>query len=247
MAEEKLNLYQKLAKIRNIADAAQKSKRGYNYTYADITEILAKVTAGMNKYGVSLLPPMVTGTQVVEQNVMENVKYTKDGKPLESKTTEMLFKTQLNYIWVNDDNPDEQIMIPWFAAASMSDVAQAIGASLTYSERVFLINYFQIAQVDNDVDAYRSRQKEAEESENRAIAAGIADEVLNTINNYLNAVPEEKKAEEREAIAKIVKKFAKSKGKASVNPKDVTDPAIAAKMLEEIKAKCTMVVETKSK
>lgn len=247
MAEEILNLYQKLAKVRGIADVAQKGKKGFNYSYTDITEILAKVTAGMNKYGVSLIPMMVPDTQYLEQNIIENIKYTKDGKPLPSKTTEMLFKTSMVYKWVNDDNPEETIEVPWFAAASMSDASFAVGASLTYTQRQFLTNYFQIAQTDNDVDAYRSKQKEAEESENRAIAAGIADEVLNTINNYLNAIPEEKKAEEREAIAKIVKKFAKSKGKASVNPKDVTDPAIAAKMLEEIKAKCTITVEAKSK
>ena len=53
MSEEALNLFQKLAKIRAISDAAQKNKRGYNYTYTDITEILANVTAGMKKYGSS--------------------------------------------------------------------------------------------------------------------------------------------------------------------------------------------------
>ena len=52
MAEEKLNLIQKLAKIRSIADVVSKDKKGYNYTYADITSILAKITAGMKKYGV---------------------------------------------------------------------------------------------------------------------------------------------------------------------------------------------------
>ena len=55
MEEEKLNLIQKLAKIRSISDVAKKDKKGFNYTYTDITEILAKVTAGMKKYNVSLL------------------------------------------------------------------------------------------------------------------------------------------------------------------------------------------------
>ena len=55
MAEtETLNLIQKLAKIRAISDVVAKEKRGYNYSYADITSILAKITAGMKKYGVSL-------------------------------------------------------------------------------------------------------------------------------------------------------------------------------------------------
>ena len=48
--QEKLNLVQKLAKIRSMSDAVAKSKRGYNYSYEDITEILANVTAGMKRY-----------------------------------------------------------------------------------------------------------------------------------------------------------------------------------------------------
>ena len=34
--EERLNIYQKLARIRELADAVQKSRKGFNYTYADI-------------------------------------------------------------------------------------------------------------------------------------------------------------------------------------------------------------------
>ena len=44
-----MNLIQKLAKIRSIADVAVKDKRGYNYSYADITQILATVKSGMKK------------------------------------------------------------------------------------------------------------------------------------------------------------------------------------------------------
>ena len=40
---ETLNLMQKLAKIRAISDVVAKEKRGYNYSYADITSILAKI------------------------------------------------------------------------------------------------------------------------------------------------------------------------------------------------------------
>ena len=64
---ETLNLIQKLAKIRAISDVVAKEKRGYNYSYADITTILAKITAGMKKYGVSLIPQIVPGTANVEQ------------------------------------------------------------------------------------------------------------------------------------------------------------------------------------
>lgn len=54
--ETKLSLVKKLAKIRAMSDAVSKEKQGYGYSYADITTILAKVTAGMKKYSVSLIP-----------------------------------------------------------------------------------------------------------------------------------------------------------------------------------------------
>ena len=87
---ETLNLIQKLAKIRAISDVVAKEKRGYNYSYADITTILAKITAGMKKYGVSLIPQIVPGTANVEQSVSSTTKFTKTGEAYEAKTTEML-------------------------------------------------------------------------------------------------------------------------------------------------------------
>jgi hypothetical protein len=104
---------------------------------------------------------------------------------------------------------------------------------MTYTMRQFLTSYFQIAQSDNDVDAYRSKQKEAEESENRAIASSITDQVMAIINAHMESHPED-----RDDIAAIVRKFAKDKGKASANPKVITDPEIAAGLLAAIKERC---------
>ena len=239
MAEERLNLYQKLAKIRAISDVAQKDKRGYNYTYTDLTTILANVTAGMKKYGVSLIPSIVHGTESIEQNAIHNIKFAKTGDKLETLTTEMLFKAEMIYTWVNDENPEERIAVPWFTTASMADPAQSFGASMSYNLRQFLTAYFQIAQSDNDVDAYRSKQREAEDAENTTIANSITDKALEVINGHL-----EKHQDARDEIVSIVKKYAKGKGgKSSANPKDIHDPEVAAKLLEEINKYCGNAAE----
>lgn len=57
-----LNLYEKLAKIRKSVGAIQKNKSGYGYKYTTEDEILARVTAGMDKYGVSLVPMIKSNT-----------------------------------------------------------------------------------------------------------------------------------------------------------------------------------------
>lgn len=231
MAENpELNLIQKLAKIRAISDVAKKDKRGYNYTYTDITSILANVTAGMKKYGVSLIPSIVPGTASIEKNVIQNIKYSKSGDKLETVTTEMLFRAEMVFTWFNDDNPDEKIGVPWYATASMSDASQSLGAAMTYTMRQFLTTYFQIAQSDNDVDAYRSKQKEAEEAENKAIADSITDQIVSLVSAHL-----ENHAEDRDKILAVIKKYAKDKGKASPNPKLIHDPEAASKLLAELK------------
>ena len=220
---EQLNLYQKLAKIRAISDVVAKDKRGYNYTYADITAILANVTAGMKRYGVSLIPSVVPGTFAVEQNVTVNTKFDKTGKAYEQKTTEMLTRAEMLFTWVNDENPEEKIIVPWIVVGSQADPSQAFGSSLTYCTRYFMTEYFQIAQPDSDVDAYRSKQKEAEVSEDRGIAAGIIEQFDSLVRTYCADHPDN-----AEQVKKFISRFAKTG-----NYKVIKEPALAAKLLRD--------------
>lgn len=224
-----LNLIQKLAKIREVADAVTKDKQGYGYTYADVTQILAKVTAGMKKYGVSLIPSIVQGTAKVEKVVSVNTKKDKVGNTYDQTTTEMLVTAEMIFRWVNNDNLDDYLDVSWFVTGSQSDPSQSLGSGLTYCTRQFLTNFFQIAQVENDVDAYRSKQKEAEASEEKAIAAEIINQVDLMIKTYLSDYPDES-----EAVKKFVSKYAKN-----ANYLVIKEPALAAKLLEDFKAKFT--------
>lgn len=224
---EQLNLVQKLAKIRAISDVVSKEKRGYNYTYADITTILANITAGMKKYGVSLIPSVVPGTAEVSQNVVTNTKFDKTGKAYDSTATEMLVKAEMVFKWVNDDNPEEFIEVPWFVTGSQTDPSQAFGSGLTYCTRYFLCNYFQIAQSDSDVDTYRSKQKAAEESEGKAIAEEIINGFDTLVKQFLADNPE--KVEE---VKKFISKYAKN-----ANYLAIKEPMLASKLLADFKAK----------
>lgn len=225
MAEVQLNLIQKLAKIRAIADVVSKEKRGYNYNYADITTILANVTAGMKKYGVSLIPSIVPSTTEVTQNVVRNTKVDKTGKTYEQVTTEMLVKADMIFKWVNDENPDEFIEVPWFVTGSQSDPSQAFGSGLTYCTRYFLTSFFEIAQPDSDVDAYRSKQKAAEASEEKTIAANLIAQFDTLLKTFL--ADHQNKAD---AVKKFIAKYAKN-----ANYFAIKDPNLAAKLLDDFK------------
>lgn len=223
MADTKLNLVQKLAKIRAISDVVSKEKRGYNYSYADITTILANITAGMKKYGVSLIPSIVPGTSEVVQNVVVNTKFDKTGKAYDNTVTEMLVKADMVFKWVNDEDPNDIIEVPWVVTGSQADPSQAFGSGLTYCTRYFLCNYFQIAQSDSDVDTYRSKQKAAEASEEKAIAEGIIEQFDVILKQFL--ADNSNKTDE---VKKFISKFAKN-----ANYLAIKEPALASKLLED--------------
>lgn len=224
---EQLNLVQKLAKIRAISDVVSKEKRGYNYTYADITTILANITAGMKKYGVSLIPSVVPGTTEVSQNVVTNTKFDKTGKAYDSTATEMLVKAEMVFKWVNDEKPEEFIEVPWFVTGSQTDPSQAFGSGLTYCTRYFLCNYFQIAQSDSDVDTYRSKQKAAEESEEKA----IAEEIINGFDTLVKRFLADN-SDKVDEVKKFISKYAKN-----ANYLAIKEPMLASKLLADFKAK----------
>lgn len=218
---EQLNIYQKLAKIRDIAEAVAKTRSGYNYKYADLNEILAKVKGGMKRYGVSLIPSIVPNTAIVEQNNVVNTKFDKTGKPYDQTTTEMLYKADAVFTWVNDENPDEKVCVPWTVTGAQGDPSQAFGSGMTYCIRYFLSDFFQVALVDN-VDDYRSKQRAAETSEDRAIAEEIIGQIDKLVRKYIAESPN--KAKE---VQQFLSKYAKN-----ADYFKITDPELAANLLE---------------
>ena len=225
--ENQLNLVQKLAKIRAISDAVSKDKKRHNYKYEDITCILAKVTAGMKKYNLSLKPGIVPGTADVQQSTIVNTKFDKTGKPYEQTSTEMLVKADMVFKWVNDDDPNDYIDVPWVVTGSQSDPSQALGSGLTYCTRYFLCNFFQIAQPETDVDEYRSKQKEAEKSEDKAIAEDIIGEFDKVVRQFLSDNPDQS-----DEVKKFISKYAKGG-----NYFAIKEPALASNLLSSFNEK----------
>lgn len=223
---ETMTLIQKLACIRTMADVSAKSKRGFNYSYEDITDILAKVTAGMNKYNVSLIPNIVPGTVQVSQQTVVNTKIDKTGKAYDNTVTEMLVQAGMEFRWINNDNTNDILCVPWFVTGLQADPSQAFGSGLTYCTRYFLTNFFQIAKTTTmDVDEYRSKQKEAEKSEEISTTKSIIETLDSLIKQYLVDHPD-KKAEVSKFVARYVK---------GSNYLAIKDPALASKLLSDFR------------
>lgn len=189
----------------------------------------------MKDYGVSLIPSIVPESMSVEKNEIVKTKVTKTGQTYEDKKVEMLVTGYINFRWVNDENPEEYLDVPWFLTGSQDDPSQSFGSAITYCTRYFLTSFFSIAQPDSDVDAYRAKQKMAEEEKDRAIVESILEEVDRVFTNFL-----EKNPSKKAAAKDLAMKYAKSG-----NYKTIKDPEKAAKLLDEAMQAFGMVEDKK--
>lgn len=225
-----MNLVQKLAEIRKMAAAVKKNEKGYNYTYPSEEAVLANVTAGMNKYHVSLHVEIDPRYDIIP---FEYTKYkkNKEGEIIsEEKVNEWAFKGIIHYVWKNDEKPSDIVEANWPIVGQQADVSQAFGSGMTYCQRYFLLKYFQSASTKDDPDAYRSKQKALEEAENTQRAQDIVAVLHVEVNDFL-----EKHASSRDGLTKIIKKYVIVNGKPSADYFKLTDPDIAAAMRDDIK------------
>lgn len=172
---ERLTLHQKILKIADMAGVLQKSKDGYSYKYVPEEDIQAKVTAGLQKYGVMLYNSIVPGTMKVTPYQYE--KYDQRLKGLKP-VNEIIVSGEMTYTWVDVDNPEDYKETTWGFVGQMEDAAQAMGAGLTYANRYYLMKQLQLATTESDPDNYRSKQKKAEAYE-EDMARKEAEEELN--------------------------------------------------------------------
>lgn len=224
-----LNIYQKLAKIGEMVDVIKKEKAGFNYKYTDIAEILARVKTGMRKYHISLIPTIVPDTLKVTPTTFVKTKIDRNTKqPYDETKVEMVVQADTIMEWVNDEDPSEKVTINWIVTGCQEDPSQAFGSALTYCERQFMQSYFHIATVDDDVDTYRAKQREAEAAENRAIVDEIIKSIDEMSKNYVAEAKDVEKA--KEEILKLTSKYVKGG-----NYKKIDNANLASKLLQEFK------------
>jgi len=226
---ERMNIYQKLAKIRKQVEVVQKNKSGYGYKYVTDDELLAKITAGMDRYGVSLIPNIVPDTLEVQPYTYKKTKKEKQNGQFvtyEENVNEFITTSDMQYIWVNNENPEEKVVVNWSMVGQQSDASQCLGSGLTYSMRYFLLKYFNVATPDDDPDAWRSKQKAAEVAEDKVVAEQIIAVLDTEIKSFLADNP--KKSND---VKTLVSKYTKNG-----NYFAITESALAAKLLDDFKA-----------
>nr|DAZ58146.1 MAG TPA: ERF superfamily protein [Caudoviricetes sp.] len=225
MAEQNLNIYQKLAKIRKQVEVIQRNKKGYGYTYVSEDEILAKISGFMDKYSLSLIPSVIHSSAVVTPYHTKKTKSTNKGEIYEENVNEVLVSADMVFTWVNNENPDERVDVPWILVGHQSDGSQSFGSGLSYAMRYFLLKFFNIATPDDDPDKWRSKQKAAGAAEDKMIAEEIIASFDTMVKEFL-ASNQDKTEEVKKFVAKYVK---------GGNYFAITESVLASKLLADFK------------
>lgn len=225
MAEQNLNIYQKLAKIRKQVEVIQRNKKGYGYTYVSEDEILAKISGFMDKYSLSLIPSVIHSSAVVTPYHTKKTKSTNKGEIYEENVNEVLVSADMVFTWVNNESPDERVDVPWILVGHQSDGSQSFGSGLSYAMRYFLLKFFNIATPDDDPDKWRSKQKAAGAAEDKMIAEEIIASFDTMVKEFL-ASNQDKTEEVKKFVAKYVK---------GGNYFAITESVLASKLLADFK------------
>lgn len=223
--QQSLNIYQKLAKIRKQVEVIQRNKKGYGYTYVSEDEILAKISGFMDKYALSLIPSVVHNSSIVSPYSTKKTKSTNKGEIYEENVNEVLVSADMVFTWVNNENPEERVDVPWILVGHQSDGSQSFGSGLSYAMRYFLLKFFNIATPDDDPDKWRSKQRAAGAAEDKMIAEEIISSFDTLVKDYLASNPD--KAEE---VKKFVAKYVKGG-----NYFAITESVLASKLIADFK------------
>jgi hypothetical protein len=142
------NLYQRILDVKANIEGFTKDAEGYKYNYVEGSQILHKIRKKMEDNSLLLFPS-------VKQASYSEIEVMVKGK----KKPNILVQMNMTYTFLNADNPEEQLTIPFFAIGHQDDASKAYGTALTYAERYFLLKFFNIPTDEDDADAKQKREK----------------------------------------------------------------------------------------
>lgn len=140
---EKLNLHQKIVEVRKSIGGLHRDNAGHNYKYVSGSQILSKIIDKMNELGLVLAMEIVDGNH----EAFHYVNRYGDDKVDFITTGHVIFR------WVNADNPEDTWEIPFMFFGQQDEISKSFGSGLTYTERYFLLKFFNQPTDDEDPDA----------------------------------------------------------------------------------------------
>lgn len=172
-----MNIYQKLVEVRKAVPYLQKSQQGQQYQYVGSSQVLAAVRAKMDELQLLLIPSITDKTlhlSAIEQ-------FNKDSDKPFKRTTTYFTELEMKMTWVNAENPEEKIEIPWYAQGVDIAGEKGVGKALTYGEKYFLLKQFNISTDKDDPDAFQKKSEESKPKPKKEAPSGkLIDNIKHT-------------------------------------------------------------------
>jgi len=166
-----MNIQQKLLEVRKSVPYLKKDSKAHSYEYNSPSQVIGAVRGKMDELGLLL------ETRIISKEVTQTVVPSPKGDKINYFT-----ELTLEYTWVNADNPEERIVIPWYSQGIDTASERGVGKSLTYSTRYFLLNQLNIATDKDDPDYFE------EKAEQNRKPASITEEEEKTLNAKIDEV-----------------------------------------------------------
>ncbi|CEQ10663.1 essential recombination function protein [[Clostridium] sordellii] len=157
-----MNLHLKIVEIKKSIEGFSKDKKSFGYEYVSGSQILRAIKDKMDELGVLLIPE-------VDYDTLHWEKHEYKNKKNEDKL-DFLVTMKMNYTWVNAENPEDKITIPWVCIGQQADdISKAVGTAMTYNERYFLLKFLGLPTDEDDADEkeLQGASKSYSKSENK--------------------------------------------------------------------------------
>ncbi len=182
--ENKLNIYQKLVEIRKSVKGLSKDTKGYGYNFVSGSQILRAVRSKMDELGVLLMPEIDYDTFQWEKHEYKNKKG--------EEKLDFIVNAKMNYVWVNAENPQDKIIVPWLMVGQqVDDISKAVGAAMTYNERYYWLKMLGLPTDEDDADARKpieavSANKRMQQSATGGNCTGCGKTVATNVAKFSN-------------------------------------------------------------
>lgn len=147
MPATKLNIYQKLIKVRKSCAGLQKKNEGFQYKYVSSSDTLKALRGAMDEQQLLLIPEVLSH-EIREYETIKEVSGKADKKGM-SYFTDLT----IQYTWIDTEDPAGDKVVCQWCAQGVDTGEKGVGKALTYGEKYFLLKFFNIPTDKDDPDA----------------------------------------------------------------------------------------------
>lgn len=142
------SVYEKLLEVRKSIPYLQKVADGFQYKYNSSSQVLGSVRAKIDELGLLLIPNIKEGTHT-------DILRGKNAKG--NETVDILTELKMTFTWLNVENPSDTLTCEWYGQGVDTSGEKGVGKALTYSEKYFMLKFFNIATDKDDPDSFQDK------------------------------------------------------------------------------------------